>query len=212
MKVCGPWRQHPPGREAPLPARHCQIPGRPPAPVSDPCTRCGTPVSATAPAAEERTRFSIRVAPDAPAKDQRTRWSTCAGTERCGIVRVRPCRPPSGLTLSVSTARRHRYRAGHQDYQDSYLPTGDTAGTAEDALATVCGLYPADPTASIQTPDELTKLPTLVTCTAFRRTEFTRTAFRPRAAAAPDSRPVQRCAGRRKRPTSAGCRPGSLTA
>jgi hypothetical protein len=39
------------------------------------------------------------------------------------------------------------YRASHDDYQDSYLPAGYTAGTAEDALDTACGLYLADPTA-----------------------------------------------------------------
>lgn len=39
------------------------------------------------------------------------------------------------------------YRASHQDYQVSYLPTGQTTGTAEDALDTACGLYLSDPTA-----------------------------------------------------------------
>ena len=39
------------------------------------------------------------------------------------------------------------YRASHDDYQDSYLPTGQSAGTAEDALDTACGLYLGDPTA-----------------------------------------------------------------
>jgi hypothetical protein len=39
------------------------------------------------------------------------------------------------------------YRASHDDYEDSYLPTGHSAGTAEDALDTACGLYLADPTA-----------------------------------------------------------------
>ncbi len=39
------------------------------------------------------------------------------------------------------------YRASHEDYQDSYLPTGSAAGTAEDALDTACGLYLGDPTA-----------------------------------------------------------------
>lgn len=39
------------------------------------------------------------------------------------------------------------YRASHDDYEDSYLPTGQGAGTAEDALDTACGLYLADPTA-----------------------------------------------------------------
>ncbi len=39
------------------------------------------------------------------------------------------------------------YRASHDDYEDSYLPTGSMGGTAEDALDTACGLYLADPTA-----------------------------------------------------------------
>ncbi len=39
------------------------------------------------------------------------------------------------------------YRASHDDYEDSYLPTGSMGGTAEDALDTACGLYLGDPTA-----------------------------------------------------------------
>ncbi len=39
------------------------------------------------------------------------------------------------------------YRASHEDYDDSYLPTGSMGGTAEDALDTACGLYLGDPTA-----------------------------------------------------------------
>jgi len=39
------------------------------------------------------------------------------------------------------------YRASHEDYEDSYLPTGTMGGTAEDALDTACGLYLGDPTA-----------------------------------------------------------------
>lgn len=39
------------------------------------------------------------------------------------------------------------YRASHDDYQDSYLPTGQPAGTSEDSLDTACGLYLGDPTA-----------------------------------------------------------------
>jgi hypothetical protein len=39
------------------------------------------------------------------------------------------------------------YRASHDDYEDSYLPTGYSGGTAEDALDTACGLYLNDPTA-----------------------------------------------------------------
>ena len=39
------------------------------------------------------------------------------------------------------------YRASHDDYEDSYLPTGYPGGPAEDALDTACGLYLSDPTA-----------------------------------------------------------------
>ena len=41
------------------------------------------------------------------------------------------------------------YRASHDDYEDSYLPTGYPVGTAEEALDTACGLYLGDPTAWI---------------------------------------------------------------
>ncbi len=40
------------------------------------------------------------------------------------------------------------YRASHDDYEDSYLPTGSMGGTAEEALDTACGLYLNDPTAT----------------------------------------------------------------
>lgn len=33
------------------------------------------------------------------------------------------------------------YRVSHDDYQDSFLPTGYAGGAAEDALDTACGLY-----------------------------------------------------------------------
>ena len=38
------------------------------------------------------------------------------------------------------------YRASHDDYQDNYLPSGDTAGSPEEALDCACGLYLSDPT------------------------------------------------------------------
>lgn len=44
------------------------------------------------------------------------------------------------------------YRASHDDYQDSFLPTGATAGSPEDALDCACGLYLNDPTAWTQPP------------------------------------------------------------
>ena len=39
------------------------------------------------------------------------------------------------------------YRASHDDYEDSFLPTAIMGGSAEDALDTACGLYLNDPTA-----------------------------------------------------------------
>jgi hypothetical protein len=39
------------------------------------------------------------------------------------------------------------YRASHDDYQDSILPSGAFAGTPEEALDCACGLYLNDPTA-----------------------------------------------------------------
>jgi prepilin-type processing-associated H-X9-DG protein len=37
------------------------------------------------------------------------------------------------------------YRASHDDYEDSYLPTGTTVGTAEEALDCACALYLNNP-------------------------------------------------------------------
>ena len=39
------------------------------------------------------------------------------------------------------------YRASHNDYQDSILPSGYTTGSPEEALDCACGLYLGDPTA-----------------------------------------------------------------
>ena len=44
------------------------------------------------------------------------------------------------------------YRASHDDYEDNFLPTGTTVGTAEEALDCACGLYLNDPTAWTDTP------------------------------------------------------------
>jgi len=43
-------------------------------------------------------------------------------------------------------------RASHDDYEDSYLPSGTPGGTAEEALDCACGLYLNDPTAWMATP------------------------------------------------------------
>jgi hypothetical protein len=39
------------------------------------------------------------------------------------------------------------WRASHDDYQNSWLPSGHPSGSPEDALDTACGLYLADPIA-----------------------------------------------------------------
>jgi hypothetical protein len=44
------------------------------------------------------------------------------------------------------------YRASHDDYEDSYLPSGYPVGTCEEALDTACGLYLGDPTAWLPDP------------------------------------------------------------
>ncbi len=44
------------------------------------------------------------------------------------------------------------YRASHDDYEQSFLPTSSLTGTPEEALDTACGLYLGDPTAWITPP------------------------------------------------------------
>jgi hypothetical protein len=44
------------------------------------------------------------------------------------------------------------YRASHDDYQDSILPSGLPTGSPEEALDTACGLYLNDPTAWTKPP------------------------------------------------------------
>jgi hypothetical protein len=39
------------------------------------------------------------------------------------------------------------YRASHDDYEDSFLPTGGMGGSPEEALDCACGLYVGDPSA-----------------------------------------------------------------
>ena len=65
---------------------------------------------------------------------------------------------PDGTTLKlcrlryVGSAHNWRfaiYRASHDDYDESTVPTGLPIGTCEDALDTAYGLYLGDPTAWI---------------------------------------------------------------
>jgi hypothetical protein len=44
------------------------------------------------------------------------------------------------------------YRASHDDYQDTFLPNGMLAGSAEEALDCACGLYLNDPSAWLPDP------------------------------------------------------------
>ena len=68
---------------------------------------------------------------------------------------------PSGTTLplcrlryagSASTWGFAIYRASHDDYHDSVLPSGYPAGTPQEALDCACGLYLNDPTAWLTQP------------------------------------------------------------
>ena len=44
------------------------------------------------------------------------------------------------------------YRASHDDYEDSILPSGWPAGTPQEALDCACGLYLGDTTAWLSQP------------------------------------------------------------
>src|SRR5512134_1324884 len=46
------------------------------------------------------------------------------------------------------------YRASHDDYQDSVLPSGSAAGSPEEALDCACGLYLNDPAAWQANPSQ----------------------------------------------------------
>jgi hypothetical protein len=52
------------------------------------------------------------------------------------------------------------YRASHDDYETSLLPSGYPAGTPEEALDCACGLYLADPAAWLPPADTPTDMPT----------------------------------------------------
>jgi hypothetical protein len=88
----------------------------------------------------------------------RSRWPDLAGVEvrfRANFAYV-DGRYPDGTLVKLCRLRyggsAHAwgfaiYRASHDDYEDSYLPTGMTAGSAEEALNCACGLYLNDPSA-----------------------------------------------------------------
>jgi hypothetical protein len=68
---------------------------------------------------------------------------------------------PDGTTMQLCRLRYNGsahiwgfaiYLASRDGYQDSVLPSGYPAGTAEEALDCACGLYLNDPTAWLQPP------------------------------------------------------------
>ena len=86
----------------------------------------------------------------------RTHWPTLAGVDlrfRANFVYV-DGRDTDGTVIKLCRLRyggsAHLwgfaiYRASHDDYQDSYLPTGAPVGAAEEALDCACMLYLNDP-------------------------------------------------------------------
>ena len=74
----------------------------------------------------------------------RTNFAYVDGRHRDGTT-IKLCRLRYGG--SAHTWGFALYRASHDDYQDTFLPNGMLAGSAEDALDCACGLYLNDPTA-----------------------------------------------------------------
>ena len=86
----------------------------------------------------------------------RTRWPELAGVElrfRANFAYV-DGRDGDGAAIKLCRLRyggsAHLwgfaiYRASHDDYEDSFLPTGTPVGTAEEALDCACGLYLNNP-------------------------------------------------------------------
>lgn len=105
------------------------------------------------PPASTKTSLSQRLATHA-----RSRWPELERVDvrfRGGFAYV-DGQLPDGDVLQLCRLRyggsAHRwgfaiYRASHDDYEDSFLPDGQRAGSAEDALDCACGLYLNDPSA-----------------------------------------------------------------
>lgn len=103
----------------------------------------------------ESTKHSLSVRLNERAKE---RWPELAGVDvrfRANFAYV-DGRRPDGTIEKLCRLRYggvlHTwgfaiYRASHDDYEDSFLPTGMMAGSPEEALDCACGLYLSDPTA-----------------------------------------------------------------
>lgn len=105
----------------------------------------------TAPPASTKTNLTQRLNTHA-----RARWPELAGIEtrfRANFAYVDGRYPDDSVVklcrLRYGGSAHHWgfaiYRASHDDYEDSYLPSGTTAGSAEEALDCACGLYLNDP-------------------------------------------------------------------
>lgn len=103
----------------------------------------------------ESTKSSLAYKLHARARERRPQLADLNVTHRAGFAYVSGITPDGDelrlcrLRYSGSASRWGFaiYRASHNDYEPSYLPTGLTAGTPEEALDTACGLYLGDPTA-----------------------------------------------------------------
>ncbi len=103
----------------------------------------------------ESTRISLSQRLNARARE---RWPQIAriDTRFRGSFAYATARLPGGDELPLMRLRYGGsarswgfaiYRASHDDYEDSWLPDGQSAGEPETALDTAAGLYLADPTA-----------------------------------------------------------------
>jgi len=109
----------------------------------------------------ESTKTSLRQRLAARARE---RWPQLAGiTVRYhGEFAYVAGQLPDGTTLPLCRLRYAGsatswgfaiYRASHDDYEKSVLPTGYPAGTPQEALDCACGLYLGDPTAWLDPSD-----------------------------------------------------------
>lgn len=109
------------------------------------------------PAVPDSTKTSLEQTVTARAKE---RWPQLSGVQVRHRARFAylDALLPDGTTQPLCRLRyrgsAHQwgfaiYRASHDDYQDSALPSGYPVGTPQEALDCACGLYLGDPTAWI---------------------------------------------------------------
>jgi hypothetical protein len=112
------------------------------------------------PKVPESTRSSLESKLHARARERWPQLADIKVTYRAGFAYVTGVLPDGDelrlcrLRYGGSTSRWGFaiYRASHNDYDPSHLPTGYTTGTPEEALDTACGLYLSDPSAWITPP------------------------------------------------------------